>query len=42
MTLVDKQQATELNWLILFLMMTLIVRFHGIIMWMQPHNIGLS
>jgi len=35
-------KAAELNWLILFLMVTVFVWFHGIILWMQPNNIGSS
>ena len=38
----NKFKATKLNWLIMFLMMTVIVRFHGIILWMQANNIGSS
>jgi len=34
--------ATEPNWLISFLMMAVIVQVHGIILWVQPNNIGSS
>ena len=36
----NKFKATKLNWLIIFLMMTVIVRFHGIILWMHANNTG--
>jgi len=36
MTLADllHDESTKLNWLIMFLMVTVIVRAHGIILWM--------
>jgi len=37
-----KFKATELNWLIMCLIMTVIVRFHGSILWMQANNIRSS
>ena len=40
MTLVDLQQVKRNQ--ILVLMIAVIVRVHGIILWMQPNNIGLS
>jgi len=36
----NKFKATKLNWLIIFLMMTVIVRVHGIILWMHANNTG--
>ena len=38
----NKFKETALNWLIMFLMMTVIVRFHGIIRWMQANSIWSS